>query len=236
MLLPCKAGGVMRLVAAPCLSWSEPPSQSNLPTDPPSKTARLHKKDDTDTRIIFKSCGTACSLRRFQRLTANFLLPVCLRSAHKLRQQQDRDTFYEIYQNVAQCVSQAQRSRGARGTLLQLRIKLHVWEHYSPPTPSFTIHRIHIDLQVQPFSSLPGAQLFLRVMERCAISVHARMSFYDFFFFQKKKTTRSASCEENSSCGSITLLCNSVLNVLCWKDTFGNNLLKLTQKQTVDAK
>lgn len=87
---------LMRLVAALCLSWSEPPSRSNLPKDPPSKTATLHKKDDTDTRIIFKSCGTACSLQRFQRLTANFLLSVCLRSAHKLRQQQDRDMFYEI--------------------------------------------------------------------------------------------------------------------------------------------
>lgn len=45
------------------LSWSETPSRSNLPKDPPSKTAALHKKDDTDTRIIFKSCGTACSLQ-----------------------------------------------------------------------------------------------------------------------------------------------------------------------------
>ena len=59
------------------LSWSEPPSRSNLPKDPPSKTATLHKKDDTDTRIIFKSCGTACSLQHFQRLTANFLLSIC---------------------------------------------------------------------------------------------------------------------------------------------------------------
>lgn len=63
------------------LSWSEPQSRSNLPKDPPSKTATLHKKDDTDTRIIFKSCGTACSLQHFQRLTANFLLSVCLCSA-----------------------------------------------------------------------------------------------------------------------------------------------------------
>ncbi len=72
---------LMRLVAALRLSWSEPPSRSNLPKDPPSKTATLHKKDDTDTRIIFKSCGTACSLQQFQRLTANFLLSVCLCSA-----------------------------------------------------------------------------------------------------------------------------------------------------------
>lgn len=115
ILLP-RAASLMRLVAALCLSWSEPPSRSNLPRDPPSKTATLHKKDDTDTRIIFKSCGTACSLQRFQRLTANFLLSVCLRSAHKLRQQQDRDTFYEIPQDVAQCGSQAHRSRGARKT------------------------------------------------------------------------------------------------------------------------
>lgn len=62
------------LVARLSLSRLEPPSRSNLPKDPPSKTATLHKKDDTDTRIIFKSCGTACSLLRFQRLTANFLL------------------------------------------------------------------------------------------------------------------------------------------------------------------
>jgi len=62
------------------LSWSEPPSRSNLPKDPPSKRATLHKKDDTDTRIIFKSCGTACSLQQFQRLTANFLGSFCLYS------------------------------------------------------------------------------------------------------------------------------------------------------------
>lgn len=61
------------------LSRSETPSRSNLPRDPPSKTAALHKKDDTDTRIIFKSCGTARSLRHFQRLAANFLLSVCPR-------------------------------------------------------------------------------------------------------------------------------------------------------------
>lgn len=60
-------------------SWSEPPSRSNLPKDPPSKTAALHKKDDTDTRIIFKSCGTACSLQQFQRARSKlpFSLFVC---------------------------------------------------------------------------------------------------------------------------------------------------------------
>lgn len=71
-LLP-EAAGETGLVAALSLSRLELPSRSNLPKDPPSKTATLHKKDDTDTRIIFKSCGTACSLLRFQRLTANFL-------------------------------------------------------------------------------------------------------------------------------------------------------------------
>lgn len=72
-LLP-EAAGETGLVAALSLSRLELPSRSNLPKDPPSKTATLHKKDDTDTRIIFKSCGTACSLLRFQRLAANFLL------------------------------------------------------------------------------------------------------------------------------------------------------------------
>lgn len=51
---------VLAFGGSPSLSWSEPPSRSNLPKDPPSKTATLHKKDDTDTLIIFKSCGTAC--------------------------------------------------------------------------------------------------------------------------------------------------------------------------------
>lgn len=81
------------------LSWSQPQSQSNLPKDPPSKTATLHKKDDTDTRIIFKSCGTACSLQRFQRLTANFPLSVCLCSTTNFNF--SRHVFMRI-QNIAQ--------------------------------------------------------------------------------------------------------------------------------------
>lgn len=42
------------------MSWSSPRSWANLPKDPPSKTATLHKKDETDTVIFFKWCGTAC--------------------------------------------------------------------------------------------------------------------------------------------------------------------------------
>lgn len=87
------------------LSWSEPPSRSNLPKDPPSKTANLHKKADTDTRIIFRSCGTACSLQHFQRLTANFLLSVCLCWATNFDYSRTETHFYEtpqILRNMAQ--------------------------------------------------------------------------------------------------------------------------------------
>lgn len=90
------------LVAALSLSRLEPPSRSNLPKDPPSKTATLHKKDDTDTRIIFKSCGTACSLLRFQRLTANFLLCLPALRNTNLDNNRTQTRFYPSPDHVAQ--------------------------------------------------------------------------------------------------------------------------------------
>ncbi len=43
---------------AVCVWAPPPPSWTNLPKDPPSKTAALHKKAQTDTMIILKPCGT----------------------------------------------------------------------------------------------------------------------------------------------------------------------------------
>lgn len=93
---PVYADAAMRLVAPFRLSWSEPQSPSNLPKDPPSKRATLHKKDDTDTRIIFKLCGTACSLLRCERLPVNFLLYVSVYAQHTNLDKNSRDKFYGI--------------------------------------------------------------------------------------------------------------------------------------------
>jgi len=46
---------------AVCVWAPPPPSWTNLPKDPPSKTAVLHKKAQTDTLIILKPCGSGCA-------------------------------------------------------------------------------------------------------------------------------------------------------------------------------
>lgn len=85
------------MVAALSLSRLEPPSRSNLPKDPPSKTATLHKKDDTDTRIIFKSCGTACSLLRFSKAHSELPSLFACAQKHKLGQQPHTDTYFFFF-------------------------------------------------------------------------------------------------------------------------------------------
>lgn len=113
------------------LSWSEPPSRSNLPKDPPSKTATLHKKDDTDTRIISKSCGTACSLQQFQRLTANFLLSVCLCSASNFDYNRTETRFMRIPKCCAMWLKGAPRP----GLWLQLIFELSAGKVFIIPPP-----------------------------------------------------------------------------------------------------
>ncbi len=61
--------------------WA-PPSWTNLPKDPPSKTAALHKKAQTDTLIILKPCGTGCldlksSSPFYHKITVNYSLAIC---------------------------------------------------------------------------------------------------------------------------------------------------------------
>lgn len=58
--------------------WA-PPSWTNLPKDPPSKTAALHKKAQTDTLIILKPCETGCvDLKTsYHKITVNYSLAIC---------------------------------------------------------------------------------------------------------------------------------------------------------------
>lgn len=65
-----------------CVWAPPPPSWTNLPKDPPSKTAVLHKKAQTDTLIILKPCGTGCvdlksSSPLYHRITVNYSLAIC---------------------------------------------------------------------------------------------------------------------------------------------------------------
>ncbi len=67
---------------AVCVWAPPPPSWTNLPKDPPSKTAALHKKAQTDTMIILKPCGTGrvdlkSSSPFYHKITVNSSLAIC---------------------------------------------------------------------------------------------------------------------------------------------------------------